>query len=120
SRSFAAIALSLSVACPAGVALAAATQPAATTPPAQQAQQPASAAINPQIAEKLLLANGYLENGKPDDALSVVDELLRVRKTKPVDRAQIHRFRGYILIAKGKVEDGGKEFEAALAENALD
>ncbi|HEY2772584.1 MAG TPA: tetratricopeptide repeat protein [Candidatus Binatia bacterium] len=106
-RALVAVSIALAIACRVGVAAASDTPPAST-------------AVNPQIAEKLLLANGYLENNRLDDAMSVVDELVRVRKNKPVDRAQIHRFRGYILIAKGKSEDAGKEFEAALAENALD
>jgi tetratricopeptide (TPR) repeat protein len=83
------------------------------------ASKPA-AAVNPVVGERLLRANGYLENNRADDALDVVDELARMRKLKPVDLAQIHRFRGYILIAKGNTEGAGQEFEAALAENALD
>jgi tetratricopeptide (TPR) repeat protein len=79
-----------------------------------------SAAVRPEVAERLLMANKYLEDGRADDALSVVDELARIRKLRPVDRAQIHRFRGYILISKGNTEEAGREFESALAENALD
>lgn len=81
---------------------------------------PAAAALRPEVGEHLLKANAYLEKGRPDDALSVVDELQYLRKLKPVDRAQIHRFRGYILIAKNRTDDAAREFEAALAENALD
>jgi tetratricopeptide (TPR) repeat protein len=93
---------------------------AAEENPAAPAQASATTAITPAIGERLLRANGYLENNRLDDALSVVDELARVRKLTPVDRAQIHRFRGYILVAKSKVDDASQEFEAALAENALD
>lgn len=79
-----------------------------------------TAAVRPEVGEHLLKANGYLEDGRTDDALSVVDELTHLRKLKPVDFAQIHRFRGYILIAMNKADEAAREFEAALAENALD
>lgn len=85
-----------------------------------EAPKPAAAAVNPVVGERLLRANSYLEDNRADDALDVVDELARMRKLKPVDLAQIHRFRGYILIAKGNTEGAGQEFEAALAANALD
>lgn len=81
---------------------------------------PRQAALNPTVADRLLLANSYLEKNKLDDALSVVDELAGMRKLKPTDLAQIHRFRGYILLAKNDTDGGGREFEAALAQNALD
>jgi len=103
--------------------LSTATMVSATESAAPSAVAPekkVTAAINPTVAERLLLANGYLEKDRFDDALSVVDELAEMRKLRPVDHAQIHRFRGYILIAKGNTEAGGKEFEAALAENSLD
>ena len=79
-----------------------------------------SVAVNPIVGERLLRANGYLEKSRFDDALSVVDELARMRKLKPVDLAQIHRFRGYILIAKNDPDSAAKEFEAALAQDALE
>lgn len=115
----------------ANTADAAAAEPAdaagtdsAATPPAAEPAPPnaagASSTVRPEVAERLLMANRYLEDGAPDDALAVVDELARIRKLKPADRAQIHRFRGYILIAKNRTDDAGREFEAALAENALD
>jgi tetratricopeptide (TPR) repeat protein len=105
---------------------------AAASPEATNAEAPATAeavektaprkqaALNSTVAERLLIANAYLEKNELDDALSVVDELAQIRKLTPTDRAQIARFRGYILIAKGDMSDGGKAFEAALAENALD
>lgn len=77
-------------------------------------------AMNPTVGERLLLANSYFEKSRNDDALTVVDELAQMRKLRNVDRAQIHRFRGYILLAKGQIAEGATEFEAALAENALD
>lgn len=86
----------------------------------EDAEPPATAAVRPEVGERLLLANSHLENGRNEDALAVVDEVAQVRKLKPVDRAQIHRFRGYILVAMNRSDDAAKEFEAALAENALD
>jgi tetratricopeptide (TPR) repeat protein len=94
--------------------------PTADNTPATNAPKQAATALNPTVAERLLIANSYLEKNKLDDALSVVDELAGMRKLKPTDRAQISRFRGYILLAKNDIEGGGRAFEAALAENALD
>lgn len=85
-----------------------------------RARAGATQAINPTVGGKLILANGYLEQNRADDALDVVDELLEARKLRPVDLGQIHRFRGYILVSKGKTEEAGKEFEQALATDALD
>ena len=101
---------------------AATTVRADDSPPPATATAPSRpvAAVNQVVAERLMLANSYLEKDRFDDALSVVDELAGMRKLKPVDHAQLHRFRGYILIAKGNTEEGGREFEAALAENALE
>ncbi len=84
------------------------------------APKKAATALNPTVAERLLIANSYLEKNELDDALSVVDELMQIRKLKPTDLAQIHRFRGYILLAKNDMDGGGREFETALAQNALD
>jgi tetratricopeptide (TPR) repeat protein len=109
------------------VSAAAADTPEAANPEApptaeaaEKAEPRRQAALDPTVAERLLIANAYLEKNKLDDALSVVDEVAQIRKLKPTDRAQINRFRGYILIAKGDTEGGGQAFEAALAENALD
>jgi tetratricopeptide (TPR) repeat protein len=102
---------------PEATAASAQAEPAANE--GEGAAKPSST-VRPEVAERLLVANHYLEDGKPDDALAVVDELAQIRKLKPVDRAQIHRFRGYILISKSKTDEAGQEFEAALAENALD
>ena len=101
------------------VALAAPTD--AASPPAElSGQAPTSTAVTPAIGERLLRANSYLEEGRHDDALAVVDDLARVRRLESADRAQIHRFRGYILIAQGDTEGAGQEFELALAEKGLD
>lgn len=89
--------------------------------PADSAQsEKPSSAVSPQVGERLLRANAYLEDGKLDDALSVVDELVRFRKAKPIDLAQVHRFRGYILLAKNEHAKAAEEFETALAQDALD
>ncbi|MFN2378121.1 MAG: tetratricopeptide repeat protein [Candidatus Binatia bacterium] len=110
--------------CLGALTIAAPAARASDSPPPAAAAQPAAAqpaaAVNSTVAERLLLANNYLEKGRFDDALDTVDELTHLRKLKPVDHAQIHRFRGYILIAKGDTDGGGREFEAALAQNALE
>jgi tetratricopeptide (TPR) repeat protein len=93
---------------------------AESAPAIADATKPAAGALNPTVAERLLIANSYLEKNRLDDALSVVDELAGMRKLKPADRAQINRFRGYILLAKNDIDGGGRAFEAALAEQALD
>jgi len=61
-----------------------------------------------------------MEDNKLDDALRIVDDLARVRKLEPADIAQIHRFRGYILLSKGTTEAAAQEFEKSLAQDALD
>lgn len=93
---------------------------ATETEQADEQERPAAAAVSPPIAERLLRANAYLEDNRLDDALAVVDEMARARKLKDVDRAQIHRFRGYILISMGKAEEAGREFEKALGQGGLD
>lgn len=96
------------------------TAPAGTPAATDADKDKPASAVNPVIAERLVRANSYLEDGRFDDALSVVDELRHVRRQKPIDEAQIHRFRGYILIAKGDTAGAAVEFEAALATGALD
>ncbi len=88
------------------------------TPDATKAHK--AVALNPAIAERLLRANALLEKDKSDDALEVVNELAGLRKLGPSDIAQIHRFRGYILISKGDSAAAAKEFETSLGQNALD
>jgi tetratricopeptide (TPR) repeat protein len=102
-----------------GAAASTEASPSETATAAATPKQVATA-LNPTVAERLLLANSYLEQNELDNALSVVDELAMMRKLKPTDRAQLHRFRGYILLAKNDSEGGGREFEAALAQNGLD
>lgn len=110
----------------AGIALvgafasAAHAEDAPSAEPAAVSEAAPQAAVNPTVAGRLLLANDYLEKERYDDALAVVDEVAGIRKLKPVDLAQIHRFRGYILIAKGDMEGATKEFETALGLGALD
>jgi tetratricopeptide (TPR) repeat protein len=76
--------------------------------------------VSPQVAERLIMANDYLEDEKLDDALEVVDELSKRRRLEPADLAQIHRFRGYIFVSKGLHEEAAEEFEKSLAQKALD
>lgn len=93
---------------------------AATGAPAGEAKTGKTVALNPAIAERLLRANALLEKDETDDALEVIDELAGLRKLGPADIAQIHRFRGYILISKGDSATAAQEFETSLAQNALD
>jgi tetratricopeptide (TPR) repeat protein len=72
------------------------------------------------VAEKLLKTYELVEKDEFDDALALVDGLAKRRKLGPADLAQIHRFRGYILVNKGLMKEAAQEFETSLAQNALD
>jgi len=76
--------------------------------------------LSPRIAERLIVVNDHLEKNELDDALSLADDLLTVRRLTTADIAQIHRFRGYIYISKGQNDKAAADFEEALAQNALD
>jgi len=76
--------------------------------------------VSPQVAEKLILANERLEKDNVDAALEIIDDVAKSRRLEAPDRAQLHRFRGYIFVSKSRTEDAAKEFEAALAEKAMD
>ncbi len=76
--------------------------------------------LNRQVAEKLGKAIELFEVDRFDEALEIVDQLAQRRRLRPPDIAQIHRFRGYIFVSKGKSEAAAEEFRQALAENALD
>jgi tetratricopeptide (TPR) repeat protein len=76
--------------------------------------------INKLVADKLLAAYELLQDDEADQALAVVDKLAKRRRLKPPELAQIHRFRGYILLSKGMNEQAAQEFEKALAQRALD
>jgi len=76
--------------------------------------------LNRQVAEKLLEANEMLEKENYDAALALVDQAAKLRRLKAPELAQIHRFRGYIFVNKGKTEQAAAEFEKSLAQNALD
>ena len=47
-------------------------------------------------------ANELLQADKFDEALVIIDELAGRRKLDPLEIAQIHRFRGYILLLEGR------------------
>jgi tetratricopeptide (TPR) repeat protein len=76
--------------------------------------------LDRRVAEKLLAANERLAQEKYDEALAIVDELAKRRKLGPAELAQIHRFRGYIYVNKGKLEQAAGEFEQSLAQDAID
>jgi tetratricopeptide (TPR) repeat protein len=72
------------------------------------------------VATKLLRANELLADEKYDDALKIVDQLAKRRRLKPVEAAQIHRFRGYIYVNKDMVEPAAVELQKALDAKGLD
>ncbi|RIL01355.1 MAG: hypothetical protein DCC71_18010 [Proteobacteria bacterium] len=51
---------------------------------------------------------------------AIVDKLAKRGRMDPPDRAQIHRFRGYILLNKGKIEPAAAELRKSLDQKALD
>jgi len=79
-----------------------------------------STGISKPVAEKLMAAYELLEADKFDASLAIVDELAKRRKLRAPELAQIHRFRGYILVNKGMTEQAAAEFEKSLAQKALD
>jgi tetratricopeptide (TPR) repeat protein len=97
--------------------LAGAAQPAKQEPPEEQ---PRAFGLSPRTAEKLGRAMKHFEADEFDQALEIVDGLARRRGLDPPDIAQIHRFRGYILVSKGNSEAGAADFEKSLAQHALD
>lgn len=76
--------------------------------------------INKHVAEKLLEANELMEKDRYDEALTMVDKAAKRSKLKPPDLAQIHRFRGYILVNKGLTEQGAAELQLSLDQHGLD
>jgi len=87
-----------------------------------KAEQKAAASVTPskRVADRLMKANEFIEADKYDDALKVIDDLASKRNLTPADTAQVHRFRGYILQAKGKLEQVPPEFQLSLEQGALD
>jgi len=76
--------------------------------------------LSRRVAEKLTKAIELFEADEFDEALAIVDALARRRSLRPPDIAQIHRFRGYILVSKGNSEGAAAEFQKSLAQHALD
>jgi len=72
------------------------------------------------VATKLLRANELMAEEKYDAALEIVDRLAKRRRLKPVEAAQIHRFRGYIYVNKGMTEQAAEELQKALDAKGLD
>jgi len=81
---------------------------------------PQQGALSKRVAEKLSQANELLQQDKYDAALAIVDELAGRSKLDPLEVAQIHRFRGYILLSKGQVDQVPEEFQKSLEQHALD
>jgi len=78
------------------------------------------AGLSKPVADKLLSAYELMQNGKADEAMALVDKAAQRRKLRPVELAQIHRFRGYIWLDKGESAKAADEFEQARAQKALD
>ncbi len=78
------------------------------------------AGLSKPVADKLLAAYELLQNDKPDQAMALVDQAAGRRKLRPVELAQIHRFRGYIYLDKGESEKAAEEFQLARDQKALD
>ncbi len=76
--------------------------------------------LSSRVAEKLGRAMQHFEADEFDDALAIVDSLAKRRGLDPPDIAQIHRFRGYILVSQGNSEGAAAAFEKSLAQHALD
>jgi tetratricopeptide (TPR) repeat protein len=81
---------------------------------------PQQGALGKRVAEKLAAANELLQQDKYDDALAIIDELAGRSKLDPLEVAQIHRFRGYILLSKGQMDQVPAEFQKSLEQHALD
>ncbi|HEX5065357.1 MAG TPA: tetratricopeptide repeat protein [Myxococcota bacterium] len=82
--------------------------------------QPQQGALSKRVGEKLSEANDLLQTDQYDAALKIIDELAGRRKLDPLEIAQIHRFRGYILLSKGETEKVPAEFQKSLDQHALD
>jgi tetratricopeptide (TPR) repeat protein len=82
--------------------------------------QPQQGALSKRVAEKLTEANDLLQTDQYDAALKIIDELAGRRNLDPLEVAQIHRFRGYILLSKGEMEKVPEEFRTSLDQHALD
>ena len=76
--------------------------------------------LSQPVAEKLAKAIAHFEADEFDEALAIVDSLAKRRRLRPADVAQIHRFRGYILVSQGNSEAAAAEFQKSLAQRALD
>jgi tetratricopeptide (TPR) repeat protein len=76
--------------------------------------------VSKPVAEKLLRANERMEEEDYDAALAIVDKLAGKRNLKAPDAAQVHRFRGYILMQKGQPEQAAAELQISLDQHGLD
>jgi tetratricopeptide (TPR) repeat protein len=87
---------------------------------AEEQEEPHATGLSRRVAEKLGKAIELYEKDRFDDALEIVDALAKRRRLRPADVAQIHRFRGYILLSQGNSEAAAAEFQQSLAQHALD
>lgn len=86
----------------------------------KDAKAPQQSALGKRVGDKLSEANEFLQTDKFDEALVIIDELAGRRGLSPTETAQVHRFRGYVLLSKGEMEKVPAEFEKSLAQQALD
>ena len=85
--------------------------PTATRPRRRRAplrRRPAPRAEPAGRREAAPRRSSCFENDEFDEALAIVDELAKRRGLDPPDVAQIHRFRGYILVSKGNSEGAAR------------
>jgi tetratricopeptide (TPR) repeat protein len=105
---------------PAAEPAAPSEKPAETAGGAKKKKEEQAIGLNPHIARRLAKAVELFEADKLDEALAVVNELAGRRRLRPPDLAQIHRFRGFIYLAKGDSDKAAVELELALEQHGLD
>jgi tetratricopeptide (TPR) repeat protein len=79
-----------------------------------------SVGLSKRVADKLTEVNALIEADNFKAALAEIDGVAKRRGLSDADNAQIHRFRGYILMSMDKPKEAAKEFELSLASQGLD
>jgi tetratricopeptide (TPR) repeat protein len=79
-----------------------------------------SVGLSKRVADKLGEINTMIEADNFKGALAEIDSLAKRRGHTDADSAQIHRFRGYILMSMDKPKEAAQEFELSLSSQGLD
>jgi tetratricopeptide (TPR) repeat protein len=79
-----------------------------------------SVGLSKRVADKLTEVNALIEANNFKGALTQIDGVAKRRGLSDADNAQIHRFRGYILMSMDQPKEAAKEFEISLATQGLD